>query len=895
MAVNQQRGLLKLTTEVPGARPYGEDLSARMPGTGAERAARTTAAASGEMARDLASLGETIGKYADHAAQLEGAREGKLAGMDPEFRPREDNTIRGEAYDRVGLETYRSTVAVEIENDIAAGGDLGKKRDAWLTRVPDALVPDVANAFRRGELAQSREKARLEVARINDEARASLQGDIDTKIRTLHQRAFTLGLDETADKTLAGQVAEIERVLRRTDPTGRPLVSPEYVAKILKHAKETAIDARLLGALDRQPTPEARQAFVDKFEDDWKTSQGLAKFYDLAGFEKISSRFRSILTSDRAEQRQRLSAMNEDLNKLKGLTEKGFAPTDAQFDGLTARVQALNDPGLSERLEVIKDIANFQALARKAPPEEIDRYAAMLREDIKTNGMNPLKAERVLFAEKLAAESRRELKADPLGWADRVGYVKVTPIDFSSPEKAAATLTARIVQAEDIAAHFRNEAPSYLRPAERRQLAAIAAQGGANMLGIASTIAEAGGKRAPAIMAELFPDAPIVATLGGHVAALGNTNVAQDVADGIALSRMDVKAGQSFKSIAPSADKTREWAVSVHGGSLNGLARSEQALIAAANSAYEVRARRQGLTSPNEELWKQTFKELIGERSIGGEVYGGITYGRPGALWGGDGAVIVPPNVKRDRFRDLVMSIDLADFGDRPPTYGDGRAVSPVDFRRAQLVQQGEGRYWLNIGTADAPRWLVDQDRQPFVLDMKSLEVVLKSRRGDLYLDGKRPLPGMMRLGGPLGDTVEGPTPRNFEPGDHRMEIRPGDDRARNLDLRPFQPWDKAWVPSGNVHTLQEQAKRGGFLGYNDASGEDLGGGAGAFPELQRRAKAAGFDMDAEHARGMAPDRVIEKAMEEIWRQSPTDDNAELIEALAEKHGLTPPWKKDKR
>lgn len=731
MAENRQRGLLRVASEVPIARPSRESLDVRIPSSGGEKAALAAASAYGDIERELAGLGETIGKYADHAAAVEGAREGHQAGLDPEFRPRRDNTIRGEAYDRAGLETYRSTVAIEIENDIAKGGDLGKKREAWLAQVPDELRPEVTHQFRRAELTQARAAAREAAARVAGEAVASLQEELDTQIRTLHQRAYTLGLDATADQTLATDIGLIGKALQRTGPDGTPLVPPATAAKILRNARETVVDARLLGAFDRQQGTEAKARFLEQFEDDWKHSRGLAQFYDLRGFQRMAGQLRSGLSSEAAIDRQRVAALREDMKQVQSAAEKGYAPTPEQLAGLKARAEAAGDPALTERLALIEDVSTFQMAARKSPPAAIEAYAASLRDDIRQNGPSEAKIARVEMAERLANEARAALKTDPLGWADRVGFVKVAPIDLSSEETAAATLKARIVQAEDVAAHFHAEQTLYLRPEEKRQLATIAAGGGANLMGIASTLARAAGARAPAILGEIFTEAPVVAALGSHVAAVGPTSVAQDVADGIALRKTE-----GYKPRAPEPKKARELALAAHGGALNGWGATEQALISATNAAYEAQAQRNGWITLSEDKWKEYFRALLGERTINGTVYGGVAPGRPGMLWGGEGAVIVPANVKRDGFRDLFRSIRLPDFGDNPPRYADGRTVVPSDLARAQLVQAGAGRYLLNIGDVEAPRWLVDGERRPFVLDMNALEPTLKARRGDLYLDG---------------------------------------------------------------------------------------------------------------------------------------------------------------
>src|SRR5690606_128509 len=127
-------------------------------------------------------------------------------------------------------------------------------------------------------------------------------------------------------------------------------------------------------------------------------------------------------------------------------------------------------------------------------------------------------------------EARKELKADPLGWAERVGLITIAPLDFSSAEATEASLKARVAQAEEVAGHY-GEAVQYLRPDEARQLGALMGEGGSGLLEVAGAIASAVPDHAEAIMGEVGKDAPAVALLGSLVAAAGPTGLARDAAD----------------------------------------------------------------------------------------------------------------------------------------------------------------------------------------------------------------------------------------------------------------------------------------------------------------------------------------------------------------------------
>src|SRR5262245_45152061 len=63
-------------------------------------------------------LADRVGHLADRAAAREGTEEGRQAGLDPEFRRRNDGTIRGEAYDAAALEVQRAQLVSRMGEDL---------------------------------------------------------------------------------------------------------------------------------------------------------------------------------------------------------------------------------------------------------------------------------------------------------------------------------------------------------------------------------------------------------------------------------------------------------------------------------------------------------------------------------------------------------------------------------------------------------------------------------------------------------------------------------------------------------------------------------------------------------------------------------------------------------
>lgn len=753
---NQQRGLLRIATQLDAGGGAGRIASfqGNVPDPGVDEALNKVAA-------QFSNIADDVGRWADKAAAAEGARAGQQAGLDPEFRPTRMPTIRGQAYDRAGLQVFETTMKIEIEGELGkiadeAKGDparyaaaVAKRKSVWIDKVPQEMRPDIEHIYRRNELTFMRNAAREQAARTAQEQTAALQTHLSESLKGLHQRAFALGLDPESDAVLAGDIGQIQKLLARKGVDGKPLVNPVAAAKMIEDAKQEVATARLLGAFDRLPDVASKQSFLANLEDDFKSSSGLARHYDLPGFRRLQATLDAELRRSVAADGQLARALSGEIEDARKMAEKGFAPTQDQLGALKSRVlvAAQTTPEVADRFAQLDALVQWQAAARRATPAELDTYALEEARRVKA-APTPEGVQRVEMARKLATEMRAQLKTDPLGWADRVGLMKVMPLELSDATAAKSSIGARIAQAEEVAKAYGIEA-KYLRPDEAQQLATLQAQGGPQAIQVAATLANAAGDRAPKLMREVFDKAPAMALLGGHVATVGPTAVAQDAANGIALSRTD-----GFKAIAPDVKRGRSLLQDVAAGALNSTPQTEQALAQLVNSAYEVRARRKGVSGTfDEALWKDTARELMGERKIDGERYGGVAWGNPGVLWGGSNAVMIPPDVKQGGFRDLVNAITLDDLADKPHAV-NGQPLGIEAVRRARLVSVGPGRYRAALGDVEGgdPQWIVGAGGRAWELDLNALSGKLRERRPDLYLGGagrKEPFPGMMRLGGP--------------------------------------------------------------------------------------------------------------------------------------------------
>lgn len=723
------------------------------------------------MSRHFAGIGAQIGQMADVAAAEEGAAEGRLAGLDPEFRPTKSLTIRGQAYDKAGLQVAGTRLKQGMEADLAAAYDalgtdpaklneeIDKKGSTWLSQAPAEVRPALETALRGAKIAYMRQAARDQVERVYNEQQAAVQTEIGDGIKTLHQRAYSLGLDAKADRVMADGMAALDEALARTDVVGKPLVAPETAAKVRADALETVASARLLGAFDRLKTIGEKEKFLAQLDDDFANSRGLAKQYDLAGYQKISATLRADLTRTKTESAVAVRAIDEDVKSVVALLKKGVEVPAEQVAGLEARMSAVGGgtPELQQDVAEAKGLFHYQQSVRMMAPPELDRVLALQRERIARGEAKNLRyaGAELDLGEDLQRNMRTRLKEDPLGWANDVGRLTVVPLDFSSPDAAGASLRARIAQAEEVGNAYGQE-PQYFRPDEKRALVTMAGQGGAATLSIATTIAGVGGDRAPRMLAELFPEAPATAMLGGLVAAAGPTLVARDAADGFAFRRAArEEKGGSVKFYAPSEKEAREVAAPILGnvfqgspdGGITGMPKSEAAVLELANAAYEIRAQRLGKSEFDPKLYGDTLREVLGERTIRGEIYGGIVdQSRSTGFWSSTSqSIVIPPTVKQARWDELLDTISAGDLdraGIARPVDGAGRIMPVSAIRAGILVPIGDSQYAVAMGDPSLPgeeRWLMSNPNrdEKFVLDLKALEPHLRKRRPDLFLGGQ--------------------------------------------------------------------------------------------------------------------------------------------------------------
>jgi len=716
---------------------------------GDDGSAAAFATAAGEFGR----FAGMVGKIADRAAAREGQEEGALAGLDPEFRPRADGTIYSEAYNGAGLEAFKRRTMTEFETGLEQAAEqhqadpggleeaLAKFKagavDNLRPELKPYLLPDLESAFQRRRLGLVRQATRQHRDRVRAEQRAGLVTSVSEKVRSIEQQAYRLGLDQDASAVLAGEVAELRRQMLSVGPDGNPLLSPEAAAKELQRVQREVADARLLGAFDRVQTATGKREFIAQIEADFKDSKGLAKLYTLDEMTALTRRMAAEADRGEREANVQVRQIAGQIGEVQTLAEKGFAPQAARLAALRAQVTASGDPRLQAALEQAEGVLKWQTSAARETPVKLDAFVRDERARMQKDGALPQEVARIEAAERMLGEMRGALKKDPLGWAERVGTVTVTPIDFSNADAAQQSLTARAVEAETVAERY-DQPVRYFRPDELDRMSQIANQGGDGLIQIAGTLVRAFGDRADEALREV---AQVSGTKGGQTLAMlgslvhrgGDPQVIRAAAAGIALRR-----SETFKALAPSAQKSRPEVQAVLGSALQALPQAAAALTDLADAAYETRARAEGKAEFDSDLYREIVRQVTGETTVRGVAYGGV--GSHRGVWFGKQKILVPAGVRQDRFDTLIESITNADLeaAGAVPYDVKKRRLGADAVRRGTFVAIGSDRYLVALGDPQGDaQWLLDQQGRRLEVNLGAMLPGLKKRRPKLFLDGE--------------------------------------------------------------------------------------------------------------------------------------------------------------
>ncbi|WFS02216.1 lysozyme [Rhizobium tumorigenes] len=394
-----------------------------------------------------------------------------------------------------------------------------------------------------------------------------------------------------------------------------------------------------------------------------------------------------------------------------------------------------------------QQMARFQLDASTAPKGKDIVASTMVRmkigEAIRTQPIGDVEKELPLilgqganpedydFAKKAIADHRKDLETDPLGVAERFGILPAypaLPLDGDvDPALMAEAFTERVNAAKAAAGHF-GVPPKFFRAGEADQIEAAVKSDPKRGLAIAAGLVSGGGPDAEKILSELGKSAPAVSQSGAIIAAGGDPKAALDLIAGYGKSPdgNDYPDMPNTKRIPIAKEET--------GGALAFTPEEQTRLDAAAGAIARKRIYDAGLKANDPAaapIYQRAYQEAAGATFSNDVQFGGFGNYDPG-IWWKSRKVVVPTDIRADKFQDVVQSLADGDVGDIKAK--NGKSWTAADFKKALPVAV-KGGYVFALGdpAGSSPMFIADQAGKPVVLDIAGMKDKLSARNPGAY------------------------------------------------------------------------------------------------------------------------------------------------------------------
>jgi len=671
---------------------------------------------------------------------------------------RHDGTIRGDAFDDAALSAWGWRMQEGVSSDLFAAqleheddpagfaAAAGKIRAKYAAELPDIKMREMfEETFAKNTRAYAMNIASRQEARLRQEQEASFAAGLSAKSVDIERQAQVLGANPQGDAIIGDQVATLQRSIDGAVEQG--IISPAQAETEKQRIAKTAAFGRVQGVFEALPTAEAKEQFALELLEDWRAGKGpMAKL----PFAEVKARSDILFNEARAQINRRIAANKGEAARLDALIKDDVASIAAGGKGLDPA-----ESGLS--VDRLRDVAGDEAVtawqreqdkARKlysatngmevqSAADIADRLKVMRPEPGKPGYTDDLAVFEA--AQKRAQDVLKERETDPLGQAARGGALELSTIDPTSAEALAGSLQTRRAQRDQVAGLYQQDVP-YFRPGEKEMLSSALMRQPEMLPAFAQTVAKVFGRQAPRVLSELSDDAPVIAHASGLALATGDTSVANDVANALAMKREKV-----FTAKMPSLGDMSNFAAGQIGGALAADGRTQSAMVQTAAILFEQAANLQGF-DPSDLKTEGSIAQLAFakalDRAAGGRSVGGVAYGGLGEVNGG--RIVVPADMPKDRPQALLQDLTDEQLAMLPPIRSANDFPIPVDrIRNAQLISAGDGLYRVALGDAmgDEPQFLANPDGGFWLLDIRALERVAANTPGvkDFNLFGWQP------------------------------------------------------------------------------------------------------------------------------------------------------------
>lgn len=299
-------------------------------------------------------LAAKFGAIADQAAQVEGARAGTTAGLDPSFKPSGSMTLRGQAFDRAAIQVYASRLTSKLSSDMADLFDQNKDNPEGF-RVAAAklkadyerhdLFPEIMPEFqdRFASLEQSyRTATRNNFDQMRrDQNRATYITDLDAsekdRARLLVNGGDPAALERAIGASIADDVARIDALVANKD------LSAESGAKMKLGLQSSAAVSVITAAAGRLTTP----AEIETFRTTTRERFAKGEIKGLSGddFNQLDAGLAQMANKLQTQGKAATNALEKQFDDFTERLARGDTPSQAEWIKLNAEANALGPDG----------------------------------------------------------------------------------------------------------------------------------------------------------------------------------------------------------------------------------------------------------------------------------------------------------------------------------------------------------------------------------------------------------------------------------------------------------------------------------------------------------------------------------------------------------------------
>jgi len=686
-----------------------------------------------QVGNQLASL---FGQGADEQTKVEGMRAGKVAGNDADYRPQGLTTLRGVAFEKAAESTYLDNLDATMRNRMMEAYQANKENPAALTAAFDKIKADMManDVFPeiRGPVGASFERLRLPF-----QVRAA---DALTENTRDQARAARVVQQTAADGQRAAAIEAAP-----ADPRVQQAVRDDLAVQ--KRLDQELVDSGAMTAeqaarrhIDRTRDVVTRQAIASiakiKTIEDMDAAQAAYEAEKKAGKGDLFKDPKAIDTVEAALAAQR--------NKILTESRRVIALTDRAADDMVSRAERGNFPPATERAalraaattpeaEAIVARVNRRldavAMVDARGPEAAEAMARQMRQ---VAGPTPTKAQAddIRYLEDLANERRKQVKTDPILLAERNRSATVEPINTDDPAQLADGVRKRAALSASMPANT-NPDGRMLQIDEVKRLNRTIEMGGEKAVQTVEALVKGAGRDAPRLMREIGGSAPELSQAGLLMAA-GRSQAARELLAGVALR--NVEGGAKMREVA-QAEFGKAFTEIVGAAMVDNP--QDQARIrqtAQTIAAYRLRNAADMKGSAAMQVYRDSIQDALGRGTVGGEQFGGVARVKPG--WWNSYPVVAPPDVRADRFQDVIGAIRDTDLISQP--------VPPAAGFNAQRLRQavpvavpGGYRFALGDPASSDPRFVRGADGAPFVLRWDTVRGELRARVPGAFEGGR--------------------------------------------------------------------------------------------------------------------------------------------------------------